>query len=93
MNMKELERRFIALLSHLRMVDWRDGSGRVEFILTDTRDLIEHGEPVVALENICQNLYEFSVSISEQDLEEIKVFAKAMDMSDETWDFLNEIVA
>jgi len=92
-NMKELDSRFVDLLSRLRSLDWHDGSDRAEFMLTDTRELIEHGEPGVALENLCQNLYEFSVSISQEDLEEIKTLAQVMQMPDDTWDFLKEIKA
>lgn len=93
MNMKELERRFLDLLTRLSSRDWHDGAERTEFMLADTRELIEHGEPGVGLENLCQNLYEFSVSINQRDLDEIKSLADIMQMSDSTWDLLKEIVA
>ena len=91
--MEDVDRRFIELLGRLKSLDWHDGASRADFMITDAQELIEHGEQGVALENICQNLYEFSVPISQHDLTEISLFAETMQMPESTWKFLQEIVA
>ena len=91
MRVRKLNSTFLDLLPRLRTLDWRDGAERAESILADVRGLIEHGEPGVALENLCENLYEYSVPISQQELDELEALAKAMRMPDGTWECLREI--
>ena len=93
MRMRKLQRKFLELLPLLRELDWHDGTDRIEFMLGDIKELIEHGEPGVALENLCQNLYEFSVPITQSDLAALESLAKEMEMPDDTWELLTEVVA
>ena len=90
--MREVKKKFKALLLRLKDRDWHDGSERLEYILKDTQELIEYNEAGVALENICQNLYEYSVAISKQDYEVLEKMGTEMKMSSTAWDYLTELI-
>jgi hypothetical protein len=57
-------------------------------IIEDNRDLVVNGEWGVALENLCQQLFEFDVVVEADLLEEIKSLTKEMKLAPETWNFL-----
>lgn len=52
------------------------------------KNLAQHAEWGVALEDLCTQLYEFDITPSAQELEEIKSLAKSMNMADDVWNFL-----
>jgi hypothetical protein len=57
-------------------------------ILADNRDLVVHREWGVALENLCEQLYEFDVIVNSDSLEEIKELTREMRLPSKTWQFL-----
>jgi hypothetical protein len=92
-KMNETNNLFSQLLDRIKAYDWHDGSDRLDFMIKDTRDLIIHGEPGVALDNICQNLYEFSVEIKKQDYDDLKRIGELMKMQSTIWKILKELIA
>lgn len=90
---EELEKRVFGVWDRLQCLDWHDGASRAEFMINDARDLIRHGEPGVALENICQNLFEYAVVIGEQNYDELRTIGRAMNLPENTWSLIKEIPA
>ena len=82
------EQQFHALLDRVGARDWNAGAAHREAILAEVRDLIVHGEMGVALENLCQSLYEYDVALDAEDLAAIRFIANTMQMPRSTWDFL-----
>ena len=58
--------------------------------VNDIVDLIRHGEPGVALENFCEQLYEREVRVPSAILTEIAVLGEAMGMKSRYWEMLTE---
>lgn len=55
---------------------------------TDTQnawDLLDAGEPGIALENLCTQLYEFDVEVSESLLTQITTAGVAMGLASDLW--------
>lgn len=82
------EQQFRALLHRVGTRDWNDSASHCDAILAEVRDLIEHGEMGVALENLCQYLYEYDVALRLEDLEVIRAITDAMKMPRSTWEVL-----
>jgi hypothetical protein len=55
----------------------------------DVEELITHGEGGIALENLCQQLFEYDLTVSSDELTEIKVLTERMGLSAKTWSFLS----
>jgi len=60
--------------------------------VTDTLDLIDHGEPAVALENLAQNVYEFHVPLSPTEYVVFNKAGRALSLDAGAWTFLAELV-
>ncbi len=56
--------------------------------LTDMKDLAKAGEPGVALENLCAQIYEYSIHVSTELLNDIRVLGSAMKIKPECWEQL-----
>jgi hypothetical protein len=60
--------------------------------VTHTLDLIDHGEPAVALENLAQNVYEFHVHLSKNQYITFNEAGRALSLDARAWTFLAELV-
>jgi len=56
-------------------------------------DLSNAGEWGVGLEELCNMIYEYDVSVSEIQYEKIKKLGRVMEMDSSTWDMLKELVS
>ena len=54
----------------------------------DVKNLIDHGEWGVALENMCVQLFEYDLAVSSTELSEIKTLTERMGLPPTTWSFL-----
>jgi hypothetical protein len=54
------------------------------------RDLVDHREWGIGLENLCSQLFEHSIPVSDSELAAICELASEMDLPDGTWNFLVE---
>ena len=58
----------------------------------NARGLLDAGEPGVALENLCTQLYEFDVAVSEPLLAQIRTATEAMGLASDLWsDLIAEV--
>jgi hypothetical protein len=53
--------------------------------LADVRELIVAGEPGVAFENLCTQLFEYSVPVSEADITELRRLGELMGICPDYW--------
>jgi hypothetical protein len=60
--------------------------------LADYRDFVEHGEGVVALENLCENLYEYDIPLPRPIFEQIAATAQAAGVRAHRWNFVERLV-
>ena len=60
--------------------------------MADTLDLIEHGAPGVALENLAQNVYEFDVPLTTTEYQAFDDVGQALNLNPDAWTFLAELV-
>lgn len=56
--------------------------------LTDMKDLAKAGEPGVALENLRAQIYEYSIHVSTELLNDIRVLGSAMKIKPACWEQL-----
>lgn len=59
----------------------------------DIRSLIAHGEPGVALENLCDNLHEFDFPVTRKHYEIIEQLGRHYQIAPAQWTFLKPLVA
>lgn len=52
------------------------------------RELLQAGEPGIALENLCTQLYEHDGECSSQQYDEIERIGRSMGISPNRWEFL-----
>jgi len=78
MDMQQIENTVIVILSDF------DGSLPVEQ-LSEMRELVKAGEPGVALENLCSQLYEYDVVVPQVCQREIAKVGAAMGLPERTW--------
>lgn len=76
---------------YLDLADHLEGVARSQD-LTDYRDLVEHNEGVIALQNICQNLYEYDTPLSRPVFDHIVSVARQAGLAGREWAFLEELV-
>ncbi len=81
MDMEEIENRLIKVIAEC---DGQLPSGQ----LADMRELTEAGEPGVALENLCTQLYEYGVWLDLATLRQIAEIGKAMGVEPRYWELL-----
>jgi hypothetical protein len=55
-------------------------------------DLIDNGEPVVAFENLCSNLYEYELPISADEHQQLAALGEQSSVAPDRYDFLAELV-
>lgn len=60
--------------------------------MADTLDLIEHGEPGVAFENLAQNVYEFDMPLTGAEYQAFENAGRALNLSSHAWIFLAGLV-
>ena len=87
------DREFKALLDDLARVPLSQHHEQIAAVIEDARDMIEHGEQGVALENICQNLYEWDFPLVRADYERLQKLGRYYGFGSSTWDFLDGSVA
>jgi hypothetical protein len=80
-----LQRRLINLLRNLSGV-LRDED------FDNAQEAVLAGEPSLAMDIICQQLYEYETRISRRQYDEIKVVAQVMSLPERTWQFLESLV-
>jgi hypothetical protein len=57
-------------------------------IIEDARRDVSHGEYGLAIENLCENLFEQDVSLSSAHLAELRHLATDLDITTERWAFV-----
>lgn len=82
----------IEFLEVLQLRNKKSSNERVEKFLEDAFELVENREYGIALENILENLYEYSISINEELLKLAKEAIQIMKMNWKDWEFINELV-
>jgi hypothetical protein len=60
--------------------------------LQDAAELITYGEPVIGLENLCSNLFEFDVPLRASDYERIEAAGRTRELPETTWTMLRDQV-
>jgi hypothetical protein len=60
--------------------------------IDDSIDLIRHGEPGVAFENLASNVYEYALTLSVDEYDAFQLIGSEMGLSASTWTFLAELV-
>ena len=58
--------------------------------MSDMRELVEAGEPGIALENLCTQLCEYNVVVSASYRHEVAAIGRAMGLAESTWQKLAE---
>ena len=77
--------------TYLDLADHLEGIARPQD-LADYRDLVQHNEGVIALQNICQNLYEYDTQLPRPVLDHIVSVAREAGLDEREWAFLEELV-
>ena len=86
------KKKVIEFLEVLQLRNKRSSDERVEKFLEEAFELVENREYGIALENILENLYEYSISINEELLELAKEAIQIMKMNWKDWECINELV-
>ena len=59
--------------------------------LAQAADLLGSGESVVAIENLCRNIYEEDAQLAPQQLAAIADVAAELGLSDDKWRFIHQL--
>jgi hypothetical protein len=86
----DLERRIVSLIEQTAPRLENKASYLPERI-EDMRELAEAGEWGIALENLCSNLYDFDVALSDEEVREIESLAAAMRFRPGSWSFVRDL--
>ena len=81
MDMQEIERK---LLEEIQTYAGQLPADQVK----DIADLAQAGEPGVAFENLCMQLYEYDIAVDNGMLSKLKSIGIAMGIESEYWDRL-----
>ena len=87
-----MTREFKQLLDDLATVQLTQHHQQMDSAIQDARHLVEHGEEGVALENICQNLYEWDFPLSRAHYESLQEIGQHYGLESRTWSYLEKIV-
>lgn len=79
MNIAHIERQVLALLKSVHDI------GIPSEVLTELASLAQAGEPGVALEDFCAQLYEYDVEVPAPMLATIRELGTAMGLADKHW--------
>jgi hypothetical protein len=79
MTIEEIEQRLLVLL------DQCDGLGLPADRLLDMKDLTRHGEPGIALENLCSNLDDYDIAVPPALLAGLRELGTAMRLDERYW--------
>ena len=60
--------------------------------VADSLDLVAHGEPGVAFENLAQNVYEFDVPLMEPEYLAFAEIGGLLRLNPSAWSFLRDLV-
>jgi hypothetical protein len=60
--------------------------------IAQSLDLLDHGERVVAFENLGQNLYEYEIPISADEYEQLATVGREWNVAPDGWRFLAELI-
>ncbi|TKV57074.1 MafI family immunity protein [Nakamurella flava] len=85
MDFDEITGRLMACLTEAEVL------GLPQFDVDNVRDLISHGEPGVALENLCTQLYELSIPVTAGVRENVAAVGAAMNVDQHYWTILEEL--
>lgn len=80
------------ILDSLRSLCREKKSGDLSYVLKETEHLIEYGEPKVALENMCENLFELRIQITPRIFEAIRDLAQEMGIQERRFGFLAKLI-
>lgn len=79
------------LIKEIEILQQRLGNEKLESTLKDVKELVEHNEFGIALENLLTNLYEFEIAISYKQLEITRTAIQAMNLDWGEWSFIEEL--
>jgi hypothetical protein len=95
MQMDTLQRlRGLASALHGRASELSEGAvgDSFDYRVAQALDLVDHGEPEVALENLAQNVFEFDVPLSQAEYQAFDEAGRAMNLDPGAWNFLADLV-
>lgn len=88
MNIEET----IALLNQRLHAVFHHGEGHFpEGQLEDMRQLVDVGEPVIALENFCTQLYEYDVQVPKAAKQELESLGRELGIESHHWENVEEL--
>lgn len=70
-----------------------EGGGVLNSIVADAQHLLRFGEPRVAFENLCENLFEEGVQITPEIYGQIEAAGEAMGVSSGRYEFLRKLIS
>jgi len=83
MDMQEIEGKLIAIIAAF-------SNKLPENEVTEMQELAKAGEPGIALENLCTQLYEYDVAVEAACLDQIAAVGDAMGIDKSNWEQLTE---
>ncbi len=91
---QQLDARLARLFDRLAECEAGDAAGALAWTIRHGRELLEHGEPRIALEDVCSNLGEEGaiVALAPGLYEEIEALGRAYGMAARDYDFLRSLV-
>ena len=78
-----LEKRIINLVNKISSLPEQDKKNIIEFA--------ENNEWGIALDTLCNQIYEYGIVITQSIYDEIVIIGNEMEMEYSTWDFLEEL--
>lgn len=79
-----LEKKILNLTEQINSLPEKDKKNVVEFV--------EHGEWGIALDTLCNQIYEHDLKITKTTYDEIEAVGKMMNMNESTWSFLKKLI-
>lgn len=79
MNSASIETKLLALIDQCRELGLSLGE------LDELRDLTKAGEPGIALENLCTQLFEYDAVVPAEVLETFTILGRAMGLDEKHW--------
>ena len=81
------------LLDKLRGVPMHEHRGEIDRCIQDAHDLASHNESGVALENLCENLYEWEFPLTEEIFSDIQRLANQLGLKQHYVDIVKKLLA
>ena len=91
---QQLDAEFARLFAALRQCEEGDAAGALSFAIAQAEHLVKYGEWGIALENLCDNLYEDGTirSLPEAVYAQIVAFARFMSIDGRYYELLRGLV-